>query len=197
MLNNFRNMLAPTLSKIGRIAAAAGLSPTAWTMMGIVCAVIAAFLFGLNTEHALVLGGIVLLVSGFFDIIDGQVARITNKESKMGSFIDSVADKISEVLIFIGILAGNHAMAHFVIIVISLSLLVSYTRSKAESLGVSLQGVGIGERAERLLIIAIAAIIGGITQLDYVMEYGIIIVCIIAGLTLVQRIFKVSKELSN
>ena len=75
-----------------------------------------------------------------------------------------------------------------VFLAITLSLLVSYTRSKAESLGVNLQGIGIGERAERLLVIAIIGIIG-------FMEYAIIIVIIIAAITFIQRIVVTAKAL--
>lgn len=197
MLNNLRRTLEPTLSRVGRGAARTGLSPSAWTMMGLVCSVIAALFFGLSIEYGLVLAGVILLVSGFFDVIDGQVARVTNKESKRGAFLDSVSDKVGEVIIFAGILFGGLAAPHFVLIAISLSLLVSYVRSRAESLGVSLQGVGIGERAERLLVIAIAAIVAGITQIDYVMEYAVIVVCVIAGITLIQRVVRVSGTLNS
>ncbi len=77
---------------------------------------------------------------------------------------------------------------YLVFLAITLSLLVSYTRSRAESLGVKLQGVGIGERAERLLVIAIIGIIG-------FMEYAIIIVIIIAAITFIQRIVVTTKAL--
>ena len=78
---------------------------------------------------------------------------------------------------------------------ISLSLLVSYSTARAESLGVKLLGIGIGERAERLLVIAIIGIIGGLLQSIEFMEYAVIIVIIIAAITLIQRIIVTSKEL--
>ena len=84
-----------------------------------------------------------------------------------------------------------------VLLAISLSLLVSYSRARAESLGVKLQGIGIGERAERLLVIAILGIIAGVIQRIELMEYAVIIVIIIAAITLIQRIIVTSKELQN
>lgn len=197
MLNNLRRALAPTLDKLGNAAASTGLSPSAWTGLGLVGTLIASLLFGLDIEYAMALGGVVLLVSGFFDIVDGQVARITNKSSKLGAFFDSVSDKVGEVIIFLGILVGGLAAPYLVLIAVSLSLLVSYTRSRAESLGVSLQGVGIGERAERLLIIAIAAIVGGVGHFESAIEYGVIIVCIVAGITLIQRVIRVTRVLRS
>ena len=197
MLNNLRDSLQPHLEKIGKKFAATGLSPNFWTSIGLFFAFTSSIVYGFNIEFALILGGILLLISGFFDIVDGQVARVAKKTSKMGSFIDSVSDKIAEVAIFLGILIGGYAEPFLVLLAISLSLLVSYSRARAESLGVKLQGIGIGERAERLLVIAILGIIGGIFQSIEFMEYAVIIVIIIAAITLIQRIIVTSKELRN
>ena len=190
MLNNLRNSLQPHLEKLGSSFASTGISPTGWSVIGLVFAFASAFFYGWNMEFSLIIGGIVLLAAGFFDIVDGQVARATKKITKTGGFLDSVFDKIAEVAIFFGILVGGFAEPYLVFLAISLSLLVSYTRSKAESLGVKLQGIGIGERAERLLVIAIVGIIG-------FMEYAVIIVIIIAGITFVQRIIIAVKELNK
>ena len=190
MLNNLRTSLQPYLEKIGKAFAATGLSPNVWTSVGLVFAFLSALVYGLNIEFALIIGGILLLVSGFFDIVDGQVARITKKTSRQGGFLDSVFDKIAEVAIFTGILMGGYAQPHLVLLAITLSLLVSYARARAESVGVKLQGMGIGERAERLLVIAIIGMIG-------FMEYAVIIVIIIATITLIQRIVVTSDELGK
>ena len=190
MLNNLRNSLQPHLEKLGNSFASTGISPTGWSVIGLVFAFASAFFYGWNMEFSLIIGGIVLLAAGFFDIVDGQVARATKKITKTGGFLDSVFDKIAEVAIFFGILVGGFAEPYLVFLAISLSLLVSYTRSKAESLGIKLQGIGIGERAERLLVIAIVGIIG-------FMEYAVIIVIIIAGITFVQRIIITVKELNK
>lgn len=197
MLNNFRDSLRPILEKIGRGFAGAGLSPNFWTCVGLAFAFVSAIVYGLNVEFALIVGGILLLLSGFFDIVDGQVARITKKTSKKGGFLDSVFDKVAEVVIFLGILIGGFAEPYLVFLAITMSLLVSYARSRGESLGVSLQGVGIGERAERLLVIAILGIIGGIFSEVRFMEYAVIIVIIIAGITFVQRVIVISKNLKD
>ncbi len=131
------------------------LSPNFWTCVGLAFALISAVVYGLGIEFGLIIGGILLLVSGFFDIVDGQVARVTGKTSKKGSYFDSMFDKIAEVAIFLGILIGGYAEPYLVLLAITLSLLVSYARAKSDALNIKLQGVGIGERAERLLVIAI------------------------------------------
>lgn len=190
MLNNLRKSLQPYLEKIGRGFAATRLSPNFWTGVGIVFAFASGIVYGLNIEFALIIGGVFLLVSGFFDIVDGQVARVTNKTSKKGAFLDSIFDKIAEVLIFLGILVGGYADPYLVLLAITLSLLVSYSRARAESLGIKLQGIGIGERAERLLVIAIIGMIG-------LMEYAVIIVIAISAITLIQRILATTKQLNE
>ena len=196
MLNNLRDSLKPTLEKIGAKFGATGLSPSFWTGVGLVFAFLSAIAYGLNSYISLwfsaaIIGGILLLVSGFFDIVDGQVARYTKKVSKNGGFLDSVFDKIAEVAIFAGLLVGGFAEPIWILLAITLSLLVSYARSRAESLGIKLQGIGIGERAERLLVIAIIGMIPGL------MPYAVGIVIVIAGITFIQRIIVTSKNIKE
>jgi len=190
MLNNLRDILQPTLEKIGKAFASTGLSPNFWTLVGLAFALLSALVYGLGIEFGLIIGGILLLVSGFFDMVDGQVARVTGKTSQKGSYLDSMFDKIAEVAIFLGLLVGRYAEPYIVLLAITLSLLVSYARAKSDALNIKLQGVGIGERAERLLVIAIIGIIG-------YMEPAVIIVVIIAGITLVQRMIITAKNIKE
>ena len=190
MLNNLRESLKPYLQSIGKIFASTGISPNVWTVIGLIFAFVSSLIYGLKFEYSLILGGAILLISGFFDIVDGQVARYTNKITKSGGFLDSVFDKIAEVSIFFGILIGGYAEPYLVFLAVTLSLLVSYTRAIADTLTIKLQGIGIGERAERLLVIAIIGMIG-------FMEIAIIIVIIIAAITLIQRLFILSKNVKK
>ena len=190
MLNNLRGILQPTLEKIGKAFASTGLSANFWTLIGLVFALASALVYGLGIEFGLIIGGILLLVSGFFDMVDGQVARATGKTSQKGSYLDSMFDKIAEVAIFLGLLVGGYAEPYLVMLAITLSLLVSYARAKSDALNIKLQGVGIGERAERLLVIAIIGIIG-------YMEPAVVIVVIIAGITLVQRMIVTAKNIKE
>ena len=190
MLNNLRETLKPALEKIGKGFASTGLSPNFWTSVGLGFALLSAVVYGLGIEFGLIVGGILLLVSGFFDMVDGQVARVTGKTSKKGSYLDSIFDKIAEVAIFLGILVGGYAEPYLVFLAITLSLLVSYARAKSDAINVKLQGVGIGERAERLLVIAIIGIIG-------YMEPAVVIVVIIAGITLIQRMIVTARNIKE
>jgi len=190
VLNNLRDTLKPALEKMGRGFASTGLSPNFWTVVGLGFALLSAIAYGMGIEFGLIIGGVLLLVSGFFDMVDGQVARVTGKTSKVGSYLDSMFDKIAETAIFLGILVGGYAEPYLVLLAITLSLLISYARAKSDSLNVKLQGIGIGERAERLLVIAIIGIIG-------YMEPAVIIVVIIAGITLIQRMIFTAKNIKE
>jgi archaetidylinositol phosphate synthase len=190
VLNNLRDTLKPALEKMGRGFASTGLSPNFWTVVGLGFALLSAIVYGMGIEFGLIIGGVLLLVSGFFDMVDGQVARVTGKTSKVGSYLDSMFDKIAETAIFLGILVGGYAEPYLVLLAITLSLLVSYARAKSDSLNIKLQGIGIGERAERLLAIAIIGIIG-------YMEPAVIIVVIIAGITLIQRMIFTAKNIKE
>jgi archaetidylinositol phosphate synthase len=190
VLNNLRESLRPALEKVGKGFAATGLSPNFWTVVGLIIALASAVVYGMGMEFGLIIGGILLLVSGFFDMVDGQVARVTGKTSKKGEYLDSMFDKISEVAIFLGILVGGYAEPYLVLLAITLSLLVSYARAKSDLINIKLQGIGIGERAERLLVIAVIGIFG-------FMDYAVVIVVIIAGITLIQRMIYTAKNIKE
>jgi archaetidylinositol phosphate synthase len=182
---------------MGILFASMGLSPNTLTLIGFIITIIASIIFGLNSLqldpilNSSVIGSIMLLIAGFFDVIDGSVAKITKKTSKKGAFLDSTLDKISEAIIFSGIAIGELANPILCLIAVSSSLLVSYTRSRAETLGLDLSGVGFGERAERLLILAIL----GLIPFSHSLEYGVIIVIVISIITVIQRVHKSLKKL--
>jgi len=202
LLNKFRDLLEPTLTKIGTIFASTGLSADFWTGLGLAASLLAAIAYASNTfldvdwrpwNFTAVIGGVFLLLSGFFDIVDGSVARITKRISKKGAFLDSIFDKLAEVIIFGSIALGQLADSFWCLVALGMSLLVSYTRARAESLGEKLKGIGIGERAERLLIVALI----GMIPVREAMQWAIIIVSIVAGITLAQRVAVTVRRLSS
>ena len=211
MLNKLRDSLEPTMTKLGASFASTGLSANFWTGLGLAISIAAGIAYASSAFNiswytpylAAVVGGVLLLVSGFFDMVDGSVARITKQASKKGAFLDSSFDKISEVVVFGGIALGALASPFWCLIALGLSLLVSYTRARAESLGVELKGIGIGERAERMLILALVGMIpmhlalSDIGLYQFGMQWAVIIVSIVAGFTLVQRIAATAKKLST
>lgn len=199
MLNRFREKLVPITTLIGNNFGSLGLSPTFWSMIAFAFAILSSIFFGLSnflSEQGIVFpsqifASIMLLISGFFDIVDGSVARVSKRSTSRGAFLDSNFDKISEALIFIGIAIGGLSSPILAMIALSTSILVSYIRARAESLGIELKGVGIGERAERLLILSIC----GFIPISGSIQWGIIIIIILSSFSFIQRFWYVLKRI--
>jgi archaetidylinositol phosphate synthase len=198
VLNNLRNKFDPVFEKLGRGFASLGFGPSFWTWIGLLLSIISAIMFSLHSPAigvdwytATVLGGIFLLIAGFFDAIDGAVARVTNRSTPIGGYLDSVIDKVSEVIVFVGIMIGSFTNPVLVLVALSLSLLVSYTRAKGDGLGVDLKGKGIAERAERILIIAIL----GFIPFQDNMSVALWIIAILSAITVLERLKVVSARL--
>lgn len=199
MLNRFREKLIPITTLIGNNFGSLGLSPTFWSMIGFAFAILSSIFFGLTNFlnqqgiefPSQIFASILLLISGFFDIVDGSVARVMKKSTTKGAFLDSNFDKISEALIFIGIAIGGLSNPILAMIALSISILVSYLRARAESLGIELKGVGIGERAERLLILSIC----GFIPISESIQWGVIIIILISGFSFLQRFRYVLRRL--
>ncbi|HEY9398542.1 MAG TPA: CDP-alcohol phosphatidyltransferase family protein [Nitrososphaeraceae archaeon] len=199
MLNRFREKLIPITTLIGNNFGSLGLSPTFWSMTGFAFAILSSILFGITnflSQQGIefpsqIFASIMLLISGFFDLVDGSVARVLKRSTAKGEFLDSNFDKISEALIFIAIAIGGLSNPVIAMIALSLSILVSYLRAKAESLGIELKGIGIGERAERLLILAIC----GLIPISESIQWGVVIIILISGYSFIQRFRYVLKGL--
>ena len=199
MLNRFREKITPITTRIGNNFGSLGLSPTFWSMIGFAFAILSSIFFGLTNflnQQGLefpwqVIASIMLLISGFFDIVDGSVARVMKRTTTRGAFLDSNLDKVSEAIIFIAIAIGGLSNPILAMIALSTSILVSYLRARAESLGIELKGVGVGERAERLLILAIC----GLIPISGSIQWGIIIIILISAFSFIQRSMYVLKRI--
>jgi archaetidylinositol phosphate synthase len=185
MLNKFRKIFEPFFNKLGLLLAKTGLPPLFWSSFGLIMAFLSCLSYSSINQ---IYGGIFLLVSGFADVLDGSVARAKGLVSSRGAFIDSTFDRLGELFVYTGILLGSFSDAFLVLMALSFSLLVSYARARGESLGINLSGTGIGERAERILVLSIASILG------YV-NYGVIIVLILAFITFLQRVILIVRKL--
>lgn len=199
MLNRFREKITPITTRIGNNFGSLGLSPTFWSMIGFAFAILSSIFFGITNflnQQGLefpwqVIASIMLLISGFFDIVDGSVARVMKKTTTRGAFLDSNFDKVSEALIFIAIAIGGLSNPILAMIALSTSILVSYLRARAESLGIELKGIGVGERAERLLILAIC----GLIPISGSIQWGVLIIILISAFSFIQRFMYVLKRI--
>jgi archaetidylinositol phosphate synthase len=147
-------------------------------------------------------GGLLILFSGVFDVLDGGVARAKGSITAFGGVLDSVCDRYSDGLMFLGIIAGavngrlilspimqieGWLWAGFALIG---SFLVSYTRARAESAGCKKLSVGVAERTERMLILAFGALTG-------FLAWAIMLIAVFSHITIIQRVLRAKSILNN
>jgi len=187
------NKLRPHLQKfINPLAEKIGLHPNILTIIGLVVSLFAAYAFAMGN---LLVGGLLILLSGFFDVIDGAVARNNNTKSKFGGFLDSTSDRFADAFIIIGIIYGGFVSWFWGILALLASFSVNYVRARAEVEGIKCD-VGIAERAERLFIILAGAFLGYFIN-PYFMFLAILLVIVLGYLTVIQRIYHSWKELKG
>jgi phosphatidylglycerophosphate synthase len=192
-----KKVFEPIALGMGRI----GLTPDGLTLIGFAITTIGAILVGLQLW---VVGGLVVFVGGVFDMFDGTLARATGKVSKLGAFMDSVFDKLGEIIVFLGVIAGLQAAgaADVPILVgaaaMGASIMVSYARAKSDALGYSsgmgLAAVGIMPREVRLVIICLGIVLTGTSIGTTAIEFALVIIAIGATITVIQRIVHVRSQ---
>jgi CDP-diacylglycerol--glycerol-3-phosphate 3-phosphatidyltransferase len=170
--------LVPFLSKTK-------ITPNILSWVGLVISAIAASVVAMN--HLLI-GGVLVLVAGLFDILDGALARSTNRTTRFGALLDSTFDRISEALLLIGLLVlyvnGIHTLEIVLIFVVMVgSFLISYIRARAEGLG--LEGkAGLFTRAERVIILSLGLMLSQVL-------ITLIVLTVFTFITVVQRLIDV------
>lgn len=182
--NRFGHFLDKPLSFIAKRIT---LSPNAITVTGFLLTLFSALILA----HNLLWGGILILVSGFFDMLDGVVARTRNMSTPFGAFLDSVLDRYSDSFLFLGLSwylfeAGSLTGVFLGLATMVGALLVSYTRARAEGLGKDCE-VGIMERPERVILMAFGAITGWIMPVMWIM-------LVLTHITVIQRVYHVWKN---
>lgn len=190
MLNKLRPQLK---TYIDPVAQKINVNPNILTIMGLFIGIFAAYMFAIGS---LLGGGILILLSGFFDIIDGAVARNHGSHSQFGAILDSTTDRLTDAFIIMGIILGGFVGPFIGILAIIASFSVSYVRARTESEGVK-GDVGFAERAERLVIIMIGAFLSYALGINIILEYAIILIIILGFFTVIQRLYHAWKQLNN
>jgi CDP-diacylglycerol--glycerol-3-phosphate 3-phosphatidyltransferase len=180
----FKHILDPIGAFLNRL----GVTPNMLTIIGLLGNLAGAILVAYGF---LTVGGLVLLVMGSLDALDGTMARLRGETTSWGAFVDSVSDRYSELFVFAGLMIhfmnlGNSVMAVIVFFAAVGSVMVSYTRARAQSLGFDAKN-GILSRAERYFILVPTIIIG-------LPQVGVVLIAVFANVTAVQRILYVRKE---
>ena len=155
-----RNLAHRITDPIVRVLSKTGVTPNALTLINLALNIVAAYVIA--TGHFLP-GGILVLVSGLFDLLDGALARFAKQATKFGAILDSTVDRVSEAAILFGLLiwySGHEGRLEVALIFAVLigSFLVSYVRARAEGLGWQCQ-VGLFTRAERVIVLAIGLLV--------------------------------------
>jgi CDP-diacylglycerol--glycerol-3-phosphate 3-phosphatidyltransferase len=201
-----RNIISIVLLPLAKTIASLGITANMITLFGLFVNLIAAFCLA---SGRLVLAGILILFGGSFDMIDGAVARAGTKSNSSGALLDSVIDRYSEAVIFLGALIYFYLHSNFsgVILVFASvigSVLVSYVRARAEGLQIECK-VGFMQRPERIALLALGTLVQGLVQDRFapLQSSGLILVCIFGILAITSHITAIHRlvfsfyELSN
>lgn len=185
-----RARLEKLLAPVARLLQRLDVSPNQVSITGALLSVAAAAL--IVADH-LVWAGVVYLAAGALDMLDGMLARLADRASRFGAFLDSTLDRISEGVVLTAAayhfaLGGRPIAAGLVVLALLGSLLVSYTRARAEGLGAQCK-TGIVTRAERVVLIAFALLSG-------LLFYVILVLVALTGFTVGQRILLAFRELA-
>ena len=201
--DGFVNLLTPLV----RLSTYLNISPNFYTVLGLILTLIGAGLLVKDVSYVN-WAGLFILLGGICDILDGKVARISNKVTKFGALFDSVIDRYSEVVMFFGIAAYYMIDDHYLLSVITFSALggstmVSYVRARAEGLGFDAK-VGFMQRPERVVFIGLGALfhyplftltIFHVTNFPVtLLQISIWMVAVFANVTAIQRIIFVYKQ---
>lgn len=185
MLNKLREKLKKYLDPIAIVFVHIGFTPNFASFLGLSFAFLAGLMF---LYGRLFFASLFILISGFFDVLDGAIARVSDVSSNFGAFLDSMLDRLSDFIIISFIIYASLCALEWGLLALVGSFLVSYARARGEALGVRMSGVGIAERAERLIILALGSFLN-------VVDWAIAIIAIFTLVTVVIRFYKVWVEL--
>ncbi len=182
-----------------RILARTSITPNAITWLGFLLAVgAAAFII----TGYLFAAGLVVLLAGFFDILDGALARHRNQTTRFGAVLDSTLDRLAEAVVLLGILVlfllteeqpillAKEWSILLVGVALLGSLLVSYVKARAEALGLECQ-VGLFTRAERVIVLALGLLLN---QIAYALVIALAIIAVFSFITVGQRLLYVWQQ---
>ena len=184
MLSRIREKIDPLINTTAKPFARAGFTPNGLTILGVLIGILASLLFAFGEP---LWAGVTVLICGFFDMMDGAVARLTGKVTPFGGVLDSVLDRYVDFIIFIGIIYAGSAEFpglpswFWGTLALAGSLMVSYTRVRAEVAGSGKLAVGIAERGERFLILAMGSLF------NYT-NYAVVLIVFLTHLTVIHRL---------
>lgn len=190
MLNKIKNKVSKLFNLPAKILVNMGFTPNLLTFLGLLFSIFSGLLYYFRY---IFYAGILVLVSGLLDALDGAVARLSGKITAFGGFFDSVADRYSDAIILASIILSGLCDIFWGILAIIGCFLVSYCRARGEAAGVEKMSIGIAERPERLIILALATFLE--VFFSKAIYYAVILLVALSHFTVVQRIYYVWKNL--
>ena len=194
LLTKIKIKVLSLLKAEARLANRIGLTPNHLSVAGVVFGVISGFLYylaGANmpdptvSRTYLLIAVAFLLTSGFFDALDGVLARLYRKTSIKGGFLDSLLDRYVDATVYSGIMLGGLCDIFWGLLALIGSLLTSYARARSEAENVPMESIGIFERAERIITIAAASLLN-LIWMD-ALRWGILLLALLTNITVLQR----------
>ena len=197
MLTKLKKKVQNMLTSEAKAAHRIGLTPNMVSTIGLALSLFSAVAYATtqNQPLRLLLAIILLLASGFCDTLDGALARNYQQATVFGGFLDSLLDRYADAAVYAGVIIGGLCNPLGGLAALTGSLLVSYSRARAEAVGINMESVGLAERPERVIILA-AASIAAIFWLP-ALNMGIILLAVLSNFTVLQRGLRVYKSLKK
>jgi CDP-diacylglycerol--glycerol-3-phosphate 3-phosphatidyltransferase len=191
MLRHYKASLTRLGDPVARALLRAHVRPNHLTMVGLGVSILAA---GALAQGQLRVGAVLLALAGLCDFFDGSLARLANSVSAFGAFLDSVADRYSDLVVLLGVVLYYHRAADTTGVFLTMGALVgtimtSYTKARAQSIGVPCE-IGLIERPERLIMLIAGATFNVLTP-------AMIALALLANLTALQRILYMRRAASR
>jgi archaetidylinositol phosphate synthase len=196
MLTKLKEKVQQMLAAEARAAHRMGLTPNMISGIGIVLALLSALAYAIwqINIYYLLIATVLLLCSGFCDALDGVVARLYKGATVFGGFLDSLFDRYADAVVYMGIILSGLCDVLWGLVALIGSLLVSYSRARAEAAGIRMESIGLAERAERMILLAVASLVAVFWLPRTVMNIGMLLLAVFSNLTILQRGFYVYKK---
>jgi archaetidylinositol phosphate synthase len=200
LLTKLKKKVQNMLTLEAKAAHKIGLTPNGVSLIGFALALFSAAVYAITQNQPLwiLLATILLLASGFCDALDGILARTYQQESVFGGFFDSLLDRYSDAAVYAGVIIGGLCEPLWGLAALAGSMMVSYSRARAEAAEIKMESVGLAERAERILVLSVASVVA-IFWLP-ALNIGIILLAVLSNFTVLQRglhVYNVLKKKSS
>lgn len=197
MLEHIRGLVTAIIAPLARLLLRLGVSPDAVTLVGTVATCTAALWFAPRGQ--LIAAALVVTLFALFDLLDGTMARMSNRVSAFGAFLDSTLDRVADAVVFGAVILyfagpGELVWGQWVALLCLITgMITSYARARAESLGFTAR-VGLMERADRLALLGVFGIAADLADRPDVLAWGLALLGALTTVTAAQRILAVRTQ---